>query len=215
MQGFFKFLFIAIFCTIFCPKKIFAYTAKEGNVSAIIGPFFYKTNFSNVASGATSPNYTGTSIIAIGDISDHGSLEVGIFYLPSKIYLRERYQNYLAERTQVMHITLGYRYWWNSYFSSSLSFFSSYTLGDVDVYYDDFRGIDAPTTSARDKTEYGFDGALQAELWSKDRLAIVADARYSHSVTSKEHELGDHYGYSIGLRYFIQEKQRVEKPKTP
>lgn len=211
MKDFFKFLLFAFI--FFSSMKTFAYNAKEGNVSAILGPFIYKANFSGVASGTTSPDYVGTSLMAIGDISDHGSLELGIFYLPNKLYLRERYGNYLAERTQLVQITMGYRYWFTSYISGSLSFFSAYSLGNVDIAYSDFHGIDEPTTSARDKTEYGFDGALQYELWSKDRIALVTDVRYSRSVTSKEHEMADHYGYMLAVRYFIQEKQKVERPK--
>ncbi len=202
-------ILISIF---FISEKTFAYTAKEGNVSAIFGPFFYKTSFAGSTSKATSPDLSGLTLMAIGDISDHGSLEIGIFYL-NKIYLRERYSNYLAEKTQLIHITMGYRYWLNSYLSTSLSFYSAYSLGDVEVTYSDFRGVNEPTTSARDKTEYGFDGALQAEVWSSDRYAAVIDLRYSRSVTSQEHENADHYGALVGLRYFIQEKQKVERPK--
>ena len=194
-------------------EKTFAYTPKEGNVSAILGPFFYKTNFSGSPSGATSPYLSGTTLMAIGDISDHGSLELGIFYL-NKIYFRERYGNYLAEKTQLVHITMGYRRWWTSYLSTSLSFFSAYSLGDVEIVHSDFQGVGEPTTSARDKTEYGFDAALQGEVWSLDRYAVDIDLRYSRSVTNQEHENADHYGIFVGLRYFIQEKQKAQKPKN-
>ena len=210
MFSVYKVLFL--FLIFFISEKTFAYTAKEGNVSAIFGPFFYKTSFAGSASGATSPDLSGVALMTIGDISDHGSLEIAIFYL-NKIYFRERYGNYLAEKTQLIHVTMGYRYWITSYLSTSLSFFSAYSLGDVEVTHSDFHGVNEPTTSARDKTEYGFDGALQAEVWSHDRYAAVIDLRYSRSVTSQEHENADHYGAFLGLCYFIQEKQKVERPK--
>ncbi len=204
---------LLLFLMSLAPAKTFAYTPKEGNVSAILSPFFYKTKFPGSSSGARSPDLAGTSLLAIGDINDYSSLELGIFYF-NKIYFRERFGKYLAEKTQLIHITIGYRYWLTPYLSTSLSFYSAYSLGNIEITHTDFIPSEQPDTSARDKTEYGFDAALQAEPWSHERLALVLDARYSRSVTSREHEDADHYGVAVGIRYFIQEKKKTKAPRN-
>jgi hypothetical protein len=204
-------LFVIFLLTLVPTAESFAYTPKEGNVSAILGLGRYRTRFSTPDSGVDAANMGALSLMAIGDVSDHGSLELGIFFM-NKIYLRELDNKFIAEKTQVMHITMGYRRWWAPYLSSSVSFYSSYSMGDLETVHNDF-GADRPDTSATDKVEYGCDLALQGEFWSQDRLALIGDIRYSRSVTPKDHEDGDHYGVLIGIRYFIQEKQHVAKPQ--
>lgn len=201
---------VLIIFTILSLNKTFAYTPEEGNVSAILGLTTYKTNFEGSSSGATAPYLGGVSLVAVGDVNDHGSLELGMFYM-DKLYFRDENAKYIAEKTQVMHITLGYRYWISSLFSTSLSFFSAYSMGDPETTHSDFIKGSEIDTSARDKTEYGFDFALQGEFWSKDRITLVWDARYSRSVTAKVNEHSDHYGFLLGVRYFIQEKQHRPK----
>lgn len=183
----------------------FAYTPKEGNINVILGPFVQKTNFQGSDSGAKASYLTGTGLIAQGDINDYSSLEIAMFYMP-KIFIRDQVDKFLAERTQVLYVTMGYRYWLSPYFTAALAFFSSYTMGEKEVVHNDFPAGTDIDTSARDTTEYGFDFSLQQELWGNDRYAVITDARYSLSVTSKTNERGDHYGFLIGLKYFIQGK---------
>ncbi len=197
---------VLILVLIICSPKNYAYTPKEGNVSAILGLTTYKTNFKGSTSGATAPYLGGVGLIAVGDVNDHGSLEIGMFYM-DKLYFLDDGGKYIAERTQLMHITLGYRYWLSSNFSTSLSFFSAYSMGDPELTHNDFTNGGEIHTSAHDKTEYGFDLAIQGELWNWDALTLVWDARYSRSVTPKVNEHADHYGVLLGVRYFIQEKQ--------
>jgi len=117
----------------------------------------------------------------------------------------------VTEQTQLMHITMGYKRWLNERFAVSLAFFSSYSMGDPKIVHNDFAPGDEPTTSARDTTEYGFDLALQSELWQKDRIALILDSRYSRSLTNKPSESADHYGFLLGIRYFVQDKQDDSK----
>lgn len=178
---------------------------QEGNVTATLGSFFYKTNFQDSPTGASSPNRAGLSLIAVGDINTVGSLEIGLFDL-HKIYFRDELGKYIAEEKEVMHITMGYRYWINPYFSTSLSFYSSYSLGETKLIHSDFAPGLEIDTSAQDTTEYGFDWAVQGDVWGNEKWAVVGEARYSLSVTSKPAEKSDHYGFMLGLRYAIQEK---------
>lgn len=182
-----------------------AYVAKEGNISAIVGPFFSKTNFTE-SRAVDNDLLNGMGVIAVGDFNDRAALEVGIFYM-NKQYYRLLTPNLVAERAELMHVTMGYRRWLQSWLSGSLSFFSSYSIGQASVVYNDFpAGGEVADTSARDITEYGVDIALQFELMQRQEWAVILDTRYSLSVTDKQHESGDHYGALIGIRYMVQEK---------
>lgn len=202
---------ISLILTSIIPTLTFAYTPKEGNVSAILGPIIQKTNFTQKKTAPASTNNGGTAIMLIGDISEVGSLELGFFHT-NKSYFRERDEKYLVEKTQLMHITMGYRRWVTPYLSGSLTFSSGYTMGDAQTVHTDFTNSNQPDTSATDKTEYGLDLALQYEVWSSGRYGIELAGFYSKSLTNKPDESGDHYGVLMGLRYFIQEKQRQTGP---
>ena len=187
--------------------KTMAYTPSEGNVSAYVGPFGHRTNFSGSETGARTPDVqAGLGLVALGDINTNGSLEIALI-LMEKHYFRQDQGQYMAEKTRATHIAMGYRRWLHEYLSTSLTFYSAYSMGDVEVIHSDFApGTEIPT-SARDVTEYGFDFALQTELWHTDDYTVVADARYSKSVTSKAGENGDHYGLLVGVQYQLQEKK--------
>lgn len=195
-------IFLVISMLVF---QVSAYVPNEGNVTATLGTFFYKNNFADTVYGAHSQNLTGLGLIALGDLNTTGSLEIAIFDL-YKQYYREQAGYELVEEKEVVHITMGYRYWINPYFSSSLSFYSSYSMGDVKVVHSTFAPGTEIDTSARDTTEYGFDFAIQGDLYSRELWAITAEARYSLSVTSKENENSDHYGLMLGFRHLMQEK---------
>jgi hypothetical protein len=206
MKVFIGFLFLL---GIFGFETAYSYVPKEGNVNAVFGPFLYQTRFPSSATGAQSSYLGDFGIMALGDVSSHGSLEIAIFHM-NKMFFRQEQGNFIAEKTQAIHITMGYRWWHTNRFSTSLAIYSAYGMGDPEVVHSDFVGSTAVTTSARDTTEYGFDFAAQYEYWSSGRFAGILDARYSLSVTNKPNEYADHYGIMFGLRYFIQEKQ-IEK----
>jgi len=182
-----------------------AYEAEEGKVSAILGPYTTRTDFRESASGARAPWVQGEGLIVQGDANSRGALEIGMFHM-NKFFFREKSGKYLAEETELVQFTMGYRWWLSPVFSAGLSFYSTYSIGDKVVAHNDFATSETPDTSASDITEYGFDLSMQAELWASGRYALVLDTRYSPSVTSKPGEESNHYGAMIGLKYLIQEK---------
>lgn len=198
---------VFIFSLLIFASTTFAYSPKEGNVTATLGSFFYRTHFPGSAPGVKSPLFGDFSFIANGDISDHGALEVTMFHM-QKLFVREQGGSYLAEQTELIHITMGYRRWLNSFFSVSIAFFSSYAMGDPRVIHNNLPSGSELTTSAHDITEYGFDFSLQTEVWKNQFYSILVDTRYSRSVTAKVNENSDHYGALIALKYVVQEKER-------
>jgi hypothetical protein len=178
---------------------------KEGNVSAALGPFFYKTNFEGRSNEVKSSYLGSPALLVQGDVNEHGSLEITLFHM-NKMFFRDHGGAFLAEQAQVMQIGLGYRRWLNEYFSIGWAFYSSYAMADPAVVYSDQGTGNQLDTSASDITEYGFDLSVQSEVWSQNRLAVILDARYARSVTSKENEHADHYGLLVALRYFVQSR---------
>lgn len=200
-----KFKSFIIIISLFYSISSLAYAPEEGHVTSYFGPFLYKTNFSGSKSGAYSPVLGGVGLVVNGDVSDKGSLEIAIFQM-NKTYFREDAGNFMAEQTSLTHITMGYRWWLSERYSTSLTFFSAYSMGQVQIIHSDFAPGAEIDTSARDKVEYGFDFAVQAELYSRKSYAVVLDTRYSKSVTNKKDEYGDHYGVMLALQFSIQEK---------
>lgn len=189
-----------------------AYTPKEGSVTGTFGPFLNKTNFTGSSSGAKASVLGGPGLVAVGDISDHSGLEVAMFYMP-KMFFRDADGLFIAEKVQMLQVNMGYRRWLNPYFSTSLTFYSTYAIGDEEIVHSDFNPRNSVGTSARDRTEYGFDWALQGDLYSWDKSAIVLDLRYSMNVTPKKDEKADHYGVMLGYRYLLKEKKGKEPEK--
>lgn len=206
MQNF-KYIFSIFLCSFTISS--YAYTPKEGNVTANLGTFLYKTNFKGSVLGAKAPTRAGVGLLVNGDINEKGALEIGMFHM-NKIFFREENGMFAAEETDLIHITLGYRRFLSRLFSVSLALYSSYTLNDPRLVHSDFPTGQAIDTSARDVTEYGFDMALQYELWAQDRFSAVLDLRYAYSVTNKFNETSDHYGAFLMLRYFVQDKENSQ-----
>lgn len=190
-----------------------AYEPADGNITSTFGPFIYRTDFPQTQSGAISGYHGSFALIMNGDLNEKGSLEIALFHL-NKLYSREESGLTQVEQTQVMHISMGYRRWLNPYFSGALGFYSAYPMDDTKVVHTDFPAGSEITTSARDKTEYGFDFSIQSELWSNGLFSVIADARYALSVTSQPHEKADHYGFMLGLRYLFKEKTDSTKEEN-
>ncbi len=190
----------------------FAYKPKEGNISAVLGPFVSRTNFKPIEQQPKAPYLGGGGLIVQGDLSDHSALEIAMFQI-DKVFYRYENGDFASEQTELVHITLGYRKWFTPYLSASCAIFSSYTAGSVIEVDKRIAAGHELLTSARDITEYGLDFSIEAEVWSSGRYAAIIDARYSIDLTRKPNEKADHYGALIGIKYFIQEKQIREKPK--
>jgi hypothetical protein len=199
-------IILCLFLWLFNSAVSLAYVPKSGNVTATFGPQLSQTISNGSRTGADNPVQNGYGLIALGDVNDYGALEIGTFYMP-KIFIRESGGKFLSEKTQTMHITLGYRYWLAPSFSASLAFYSAYSMGSYNTLHSDFpAGQTVVGTSAQDYTEYGFDLALQAEVWQSGRYGVIIDSRYSQSVTNKPSEDANHYAVLVGLRYLLQEK---------
>ncbi len=196
---------------IFSTHQVCAYTPQEGKITGTFGPIVNKAVYPGSESFPRTPYMGGFGVIALGDVSDHGSLEISTLYL-RKMYVVELRNLVAAEETDVLHMNMGYRRWWNPYFSGSLTFFSAYTMGVATEVQNDFTaaGVGTPASSARDKTEYGLDFSLTGELWGNRQYAVVLDARYSLAWTKQKDEYGDHLMLMLGIRYLIQSEKRVE-----
>lgn len=189
-----------------------AYSPKEGNVTALLGSYFSRTNYSPPADKGRYPMKSEFALIAHGDISSKGTLELAVFHM-NKTFFRTQESYLSAEETQMLHIAMGYRHWLTSRFYLGASIYSSYTLDKLVVLYNDFPAGYESGTSARDITKYGMDFAVGSELWSAKRWGLVLDLRYSYAFSPKPRERADHYGAVLGLRYLIQEKTSQSKPK--
>ncbi len=182
-----------------------AYVPSEGNITASFGLFLYKTNFSGTDQLPSSPILGDFSFITNGDLNDVGSLEIGLLHM-NKIYYRNLKNNDLAEKTELIQISMGYRRWLNEVSSIGLGFYGAYSLGDYKIMHSD-SNIDLEIdTSARDTIEYGLDLSFQNEIWHQNDEAVTVDLRYAYSISNKENEKGDHYGVLLGYRRVIQEK---------
>lgn len=190
-----------------------AHTAEEGKVTATLGPYINRTLFLGPYAKDLESYLGSYALIAVGDISPRGGLEIAMIYSPNILFYRESAGKYIAERVQSIHITMGYHWWLTSRFSTSLAFYSAYSIGTPNIVYSEFSPANLVDTSARDVVEYGFDGAAQWELWSHQGLAAIIEGRYSASVTHKKDENSDNIGILIGLRYVVQEEKAIETRK--
>lgn len=197
MQNFLRLLFF-----VSLSATSWAYSPNPGNVTGTLGPYIHKTNDQH--SGLNSPVDTGIGLIANGDVNDKGALEVGLFKY-NMTYFRKQNGMTISEYTDLLEITMGYRYWLLPWLSGSGSFYSSYSMGAVRVLQSQFPSGQEVQTSAHATTMYGLDFDLQQELWSYQKFGVVVDERYSWSLTSRSGEKADQYGVFVGLRYLIQE----------
>lgn len=188
----------------------YAYDAADGNITITTGAFVYRTLFPDTENGVTSGYHGDLGLILNGDLDNKGSLEIAMFHM-NKLYSREEEGKTQVEQTQVMHISMGYRRWVHPYLSGALGFYSAYPMDDTKVVHTDFAPGTEIKTSARDKTEYGFDFSIQSEVWSNNVISVVADARYAWSVTNQPHENGDHYGVMLAVKYLFKEKYPIRK----
>ena len=195
---------VIIFILFSLSLQVWAYTAKEGNVSATFGPFFSQTDYRGSSTYTKAPVFADFGLIVQGDINETGALEIAIFNMHKDYFINEDGKT-LVEETRALDFDLGYRYWLNSTFAAGLAFSSAYSMGEPRLIHTDFI-VGQLESSAHDPVEYGLDFSLQGELWRRDAYSIIADARYNLSFTNKSHEQGNHYGIEIGFKYLIQEK---------
>lgn len=204
MKKFSSLIFLMLALT---PLQIQAHAPKDGDVYVTLGPFAYTTP--RFYHHFDAPTLVSPALIAEADLYHRGGLEVSMFYLRNAFSLL-RDGRKITEQVKRIYITMGYRHWFSEDFSGALAFASSYTMGDTKVLQDDFPIGERPKTSARDITEYGLDLSFQQELLSTKRVSFVLDARFGFSLTPKISEQSNHFGIMLGLKYFLQSRQRVE-----
>lgn len=189
-----------------------AHNPEQGQVWAAFGPYLYQTQ--RFHEQFESPLLGGWSLIAEGDLTTHGGLELTLAYM-NPIFAVEREDKKVIERVKRMYIAMGWRHWFSRDFSVSPSFFSSYVMGDAKIVRNDFGNpVDPPHTSARDPVDYGFALSTQYEALHYKNFAVLLDARYSYSVTPKPKEDSNTYGLFVAVKFFIQGKppEQVEEP---
>ncbi len=181
---------------------------EEGKIFASVGPYFHEVSEVHVQDTQSSPASVGFGILGEGDVNDKGGFEIGIFY-GTKTYQRKFGDTHLSERVNKLSVPVSFRYWLHPTFSAAIGFDASYTMGVPEVVFND-APLGSNLTSARNITEYGIDFSGQWEAWSKDRFAIIVDARYFYSITARSAEDSNQYSVLIGLKYLIQEKHGSE-----
>ncbi|WP_413293556.1 hypothetical protein ACLSU7_00470 [Bdellovibrio sp. HCB185ZH] len=196
---------------ILCADFAEAYVPQRGNVMASVGPYFSRTVYDGKYEDLNE-TMPGIALIASGDVSDHGALEMAAVYFHKYYFRDEAAGRSVVERTQAMQVTIAYRRYWAPSFSTSLGIYTTYPMGFVKTVHTDFTPQEDIKTSAWSSSESGANLALQGEIWNSGLWAVTADARYTYAVSKMPNEFSDQYAFMIGVRYFIQ--SRVEKPKA-
>lgn len=182
-----------------------AYAPVEGNISTYFGPYLLKPNYDSVKTTDDSV-FSGVGLAVLGDINSQSSIEIGMYHF-HKVYFREQSTKLIAEKTPLMHITMGYRRWFNETTSAACLLYSQYSMGSIEKVYSDFAAGSEIETSAHDNTEYGFDFSFLKQVYQTDKFNFFLDARYSLSLTSKDGEASDHFSITVGLNYLLQQKE--------
>jgi hypothetical protein len=182
-----------------------AHVPQDGDVYATFGSFAYRTH--TLHHDFESPVLYAPGLVAEGDLDSHGGLEISMFYLRN-VFSVQKDGRLLTERIKRMYITTGYRHWFSDNVSIAGAFFSSYTMGEPTRIRDDFGSGEHPPISTSDTTEYGLEVSGQCEPWHQGRFAIIVDARYAYSLTAKRSEDSNHYGVLVGVKYFVQSREK-------
>lgn len=199
--------YVILFGLSFATSQAQAYQPTEGKINASFGSHVFKTHYDTPKTSLDDRFSAGPAIILTGDISKKGALEIALFNY-QKTYYRENADQLIAVKTGTVHITMGYRWWLHSHFSTSMGFYSAYTFGKPNTAFSNLNLGETLKTSADDTTEYGIDFAAQADLLTMSSATLNADLRYSYSLTNKTHEYGNHYGLFFGLRFPIKDNEK-------
>jgi hypothetical protein len=199
-----------ILCSLFFNpgSHSFAYSSKEGNINAVLGVMVLKSNFSDALSPA--PWTLGPGLLIQGDLSARSTLEIGFFHF-EKYFLRKENGQSIIEKTQSLHTSFGYRHALSAFVSVSGALSTSYAMGEPEIVRSEFSPSNYLATSARDTAEYGIDISLQTEFFKTPSFNLVADIKYSYSLTPQSEEKSDHFGGFIAFKYLIQSNQNKAK----
>lgn len=197
------------FCLVIFGFQALAHTPVDGHIYATSGAMLYQT--AEFDHQFDSPFRVAPSLMVEGDLNRHGGFEIQMFYLRNPFSI-ERDGKVFTQYVKRMYIAMGYRHWFTPWVSTGLAFSSSYAMGDPKILRDDFNDSrDRPGTSASDITEYGFVLSVQNELYRKGRFSMVVDGRLDYSVTAKRGEDSNMYGIFLGLKYFVQAREKIDE----
>ncbi|MCB0347528.1 MAG: hypothetical protein KDD37_01770, partial [Bdellovibrionales bacterium] len=193
---------ICFFLMILCLSSMAnAHQSARGKVVAFAGPYIYQTETNIDLNDANSPILGGFAMLTEGGVDKNGGVELALIYL-HKMYLRRSEDQVVAEKIKRMQINVGYRHWFTPRLSIGLSYYSSYAMGDPAIIHSDFSGSPIYTT-AHKVAETGFDLSIQAEVYTQPEYTIVADVRYSYSLSARSGEEANTKGIIIGYKKSI------------
>ncbi|NJL26137.1 MAG: hypothetical protein HC902_13880 [Calothrix sp. SM1_5_4] len=209
-----RFIFFArpllLLSALWLAPNVGAHTPADGDIRVSVGQAVSKTH--EWHHHFDSPLTGGFAFLAEADLDRHGGLEIAAFFVP-QIFSVEQGGRVITQSAKRVHITTGYRFWFDPRYSISLGFFSSYAMGDPQDVQNEFASS-PPNTSARDMTDYGFDLSMQVEPYQNGRYSLILDGRYSYSVTPKAGEDMNQFTLFAGIKYFVQGRGEASTPAS-
>lgn len=187
----------------------YTYSPSKGQITATFGPCLVQPYWP-YPPGDLAPWSGGVSLIVNGDLNAQDSLEIGLANY-HKLYLINLDDGPISEKTEVLHITMGYRHWLANFISVSASLYTDYPHGEVQLQHAQSNPTASTETSAHRNVNYGIDLSAQAELTRWSTSSLILDARYSRALTKKANEFADNYNMMIGLKYIIQDTTKVSQ----
>ena len=175
-------------------SKAQGHLPEEGAIWLTAGPYVHQT-FVPAHHKASMPVGLGYGVLVEGDIDKNGGIEMGLFYM-RKSYFQAGTPP-ITERIRRIHIPLGYRHWWSSRWSTGLSLYSSYSIGDPKPYGSLLTGASA----ARRATQYGLDASVLWDFAIWQDYTLCLDARFSFALDPKQGERSNHYGVLAGVKF--------------
>lgn len=190
---------IAIITLLLCFGQAYAHEASDGKIHISLGSLTYQTQYKNDLGQVDAPIQGSGGFIVDGDLSDYGSLEIGIYYL-DKIFLRRQSAVVLVEKIRRAYMTIGYRHWFTDKFSMALASYTSYSMGDPRRIHSSTGGDPGFETSAHDTSDHGADFSIAYEFYAHESDRAFIDFRYAKSLSSRGFEDGDHAAIFLGYK---------------
>jgi len=183
----------------------YSYEPSEGNLNAGIAYFLSQNQLRNTDYKRTNPTFGGIALIVEGDLNSKSNLELDLEYF-QKNYVRKINSQFVSEKTEVLNVNMGYRYWLFKPMSLGLGLSSLYSIGEPTVLYSELPAGSQLDTSASSIVKYGLELSVQFELFKNDKYTILLDNRYNYSLSNKDGESADHMTNMLIYKKLIQTK---------
>ena len=185
--------------------KASAYEPSEGNLNAGLGYFISQNQLRGSEYNKTNPTFGGIALIIEGDLNSKSNLELNLQYF-QKNYVRKTITDYVSEKTEVLNVNMGYRYWLFKPISAGLGLSSLYSIGEPTVIYGKSVSNMQLDTSASSIVKYGLEFSLQFEIYNSQSYTLLIDNRYNYSLSNKDGESADHMTNMLIYKKLIQSK---------